>query len=226
MFVQQTVSVLLEDFLLGQQRQPPVSQSFPVLANIKVYNFEAWWNMSRLTMLEVQSPIHDIDSQGNRFVRDWSERFVIGTWLPSIFIRSSEMDPPRWQSCTNLTAPFTQSPLVAMGYLFFFWFTLSTSVHHQENGEMDYSELAMNGGFQVKFKTENSGQIWMEMWKQLENSGRYLEDGSYFSKMTLKSSRWLWICHGHDGSHAFKIYYSGTDTADCWIFLQLMLKYV
>lgn len=120
MFVQQTVSVLLEDFLLGQQRQPPVSQSFPVLANIKVYNFEAWWNMSRLTMLEVQSPIHDIDSQGNRFVRDWSERFVIGTWLPSIFIRSSEMDPPRWQSCTNLTAPFTQSPLVAMGYLFFF----------------------------------------------------------------------------------------------------------
>ena len=28
------------------------------------------------------------------------------------------------------------------------------------------------------------------------------------------------------GSHAFKIYYSGTDTADCWIFLQLMLKYV
>lgn len=120
MFVQQTVSVLLEDFLLGQQRQPPVSQSFPVLANIKVYNFEAWWNMSRLTMLEVQSPIHDIDSQGNRFVRDWSERFVIGTWLPSIFIRSSEMDPPRWQSCTNLTAPFTQSPLVAMGCLFFF----------------------------------------------------------------------------------------------------------
>ena len=54
---------------------------------------------------------------------------------------------------------------------------------------MDYSELAMNGGFQVKFKTEDSGQIWMEMWKQLENSGRYLKDGSYFSKMTLKSSR-------------------------------------
>ena len=163
MFVQQTVSVLLEDFLLGQQRQPPVSQSFPVLANIKVYNFEAWWNMSRLTMLEVQSPIHDIDSQGEQvrqgLVRTFCHRYMAPLHLYKIFWNGSPQVAILYQSYSSLY-PVTPG---CYGIFGFFWFTLSTSVHHQENGEMDYSELAMNGGFQVKFKTENSVQIWMEM---------------------------------------------------------------
>ena len=127
-------------------------------------------------------PIHDIDCSREQvrqgLVRTFCHRYMPPKWIP-----------PRWQSCTNLTAPFTQSPLVALGYLGFFGLRFPLRYTNQENGEMDYSELAMNGGFQVKFKTEDSGQIWMEMWKQLENSGRYLKDGSYFSKMTLKSSR-------------------------------------
>ena len=49
--------------------------------------------------------------QGNRFIMDWSERFVIGTvHVPSIFIRSSQMDSPRWLCCTNLTALIPSDP--------------------------------------------------------------------------------------------------------------------